>query len=86
MSKVPAIECELRQLSASEMRHIRDWLDGLLRGQPESGPATADSRVMALRDQVMAGAEQAQAGKVAPFDDAAVGRIRAQGQRLLAGR
>jgi hypothetical protein len=38
MSKVQAIECELRKLSPEEMRQVRDWLDDFLEDQLKFGP------------------------------------------------
>ena len=35
MSKVQALESELRKLSPAEMRQVRDWLDDLLEDQLE---------------------------------------------------
>jgi hypothetical protein len=83
MSKVEAIEAQLQKLSTEEMRKVRDWLDHLLKTQhyePASGS------VATLREEVQAGAAQVCAGQTAPFDDAAVARIKAQGKKLLAAK
>lgn len=76
MSKVQAIESELQKLSVAEMCQVRDWLDSAL------------DRAMAidfspLREDVLAGAREVQNGKVKPFDDAAIERIKARGRKLL---
>ncbi len=82
MSRVQTIESELQKLSANEMRQVRAWLDRLL-DKSDDSPAKADSDMIALREQVSAGVQQVQAGKVVPFDDTAVMRIKARGRKLL---
>ena len=73
MSRVQALENELEKLSAEEMRTIRDWLDVKLQDSSSFGE---------LRDEIAAGVQQLQAGKVSPYDEAAVARIKAKGRKL----
>ena len=73
MSKVQAIEIELQKLSRKEMRQVRDWIDAIL-----SGANDVD-----LRAEVADGIKQVKAGKLSPFDEAAVARIKSRGRKLL---
>lgn len=74
MTKVHAIESQLEKLSVKEMCQVRDWLDAAL------DRATG---LDVLRDDVLAGVSQVRSGKVQPFDDVAMDRIKAQGRKLL---
>ena len=84
MSKLQAIELQLQQLSTAEMRQIRDWLDSMLKQQPDR-QESAETQLYELREEIAAGINQACEGKVTPFDDAAVARIKARGRKLSAG-
>jgi putative addiction module CopG family antidote len=46
--------------------------------------SAAERELRQLRKDINEGVEQARAGRSAPFDAAAIGRVRAQGRRLLA--
>ena len=85
MSKVQKIEAELQKLSAKEMVQVRELLDEILQKQSEGAGTVGDTQHFELRDEVLAGVREVRAGKVTPFDDAAVGRIKARGRKLLAG-
>ncbi len=82
MSKVQTIEAELQRLSPEEIREVRAWLEDFLAGQPEF----SESHLMTLKEDVTAGAEQVNAGRVAPFDDAALVRIKVRGQKMRSTR
>ena len=59
-------------------------LSQLLKSGVYSSAAEAVAEGLRLLQQLLAGVEQVRAGKVTPFDEAAVVRIKARGRKLLA--
>ena len=59
-------------------------LNQLLKSGVYSSPAQAVAEGLRLLQQLIEGADQIRAGKVALFDESAAARIKAQGRKLLA--
>ena len=59
-------------------------LSQLMKSGAYASPVQAVAEGLRLLQQLLAGADQVRAGKVAPFDEAAAARIKARGRKLLA--
>jgi len=90
---VQAIESELIKLSREQMRQVRDWLDGFLNAGTSDGPqefsrsgkhSQEKLTERDLRAAVSAGVRQVRSGRVKPFDEATLNRIKARGRELVA--
>ena len=65
----------------AEMRQVRDFVEEQLSSRGSLADQTADRE---LRELVQNGVSQIQEGKVSPFDEEAVARIKNRGRQLLA--
>jgi len=59
-------------------------LNQLLRSGAYSSAAEAVAEGLRILQELLDGADQIRAGKVVPFDESSVARIKAQGRKLLA--